>query len=125
MAFGEKVREYILRNVGKLGIGCGIWMILMGVSILVIASNAGRGSILHPGAGCVLLGISFVTMNLLEWKPLMMLICTVVALGLALWLLLFKPGDGTAERAAVVQQEAVEERSKPNETLGAPASSTR
>ena len=43
MAFGEKVRECILRNVGKLGIGCGIGLILMGVYILIIASNAGRG----------------------------------------------------------------------------------
>lgn len=106
MVFGEKVREYILRNVGKLGIGCGIWMILMGVYILIIASNAGKGSIFHPGTGYVLLGISFVTMNLLEWKPLMMLTCTVVALGLALWILIFKPGDAPAERAAVVQQKA-------------------
>ena len=119
------MRQYILRNVRKLGIGCGIWVILMGVYILIIASNAGRGSILNPGTGYVLLGISFVTMNLLEWKPLMMLTSTVVALWLALWLLLFKPGDETAERAAVVQQEAVEERSKPNGTLDAPASSTR
>lgn len=125
MAFAEKVRECILRNVGKLGIGCGLWMILMGVYLLIIASNAGRGSILHPGMGYVLLGISFVTMNLWEWKPLLMFTCTVVALWLALWLLIFKPGDETAERAAVVQQEAVEERSKPNETLDAPASSTR
>lgn len=125
MAFGEKVREYILRNVGKLGIGCGIWMILMGVYILIIASNAGKGSIFHPGTGYVLLGISFVTMNLLEWKPLLMLTCTVVALGLALWILLFKPRDDPTKHVGVVQQEIVEERSKPNETLDAPASSTR
>ena len=124
MAFAEKVRECILRNVRKLGIGCGIWMILMGVYVLIIASNAGRGSILHPGTGYVLLGISSVTMNLLEWKPLMMLTCTVVALWLALWLLVFKPGDKTAERAAVVQQEIVEEASKSSVVIDDAASST-
>ena len=125
MAFGEKVREYILGNVRKLGIGCGIWIILMGVYILIIASNAGRGYILHPGAGYVLLGISFVTMNLLEWKPLMMLICTVVALGLGLWILVFTPGDDPIKHVGVVQQEIVEERSKPNEVLDDAASPTR
>lgn len=125
MPFGEKVREYILRNVGELGIGCGIGMILMGAYILIIASNAGRGSIFHPGAGYVLLGISFITINLLEWKPLLMLTCAVVALGLAFWILLFKPGDETAERAAVVQQEAVEAASKPNGVLDDAASLTR
>ena len=117
MAFGEKVRQYILRHVRELGIGCGIWLILMGVCILIIASNAGRGYILHSGMGYVLLGISFVTMNLLEWKPLLMLTCTVVALGLAMWILVFKPGDDTAERAAVVRQEVVAAASKPNEML--------
>ena len=113
MAFGEKMREYILRHVRELGIGCGIWLILMGVYILIITSNVGRGYILHLGMGYVLLGISFVTMNLLEWKPLLMFTCSVVALGLAMWILVFKPGDDTAERAAVVQQEVVEEVSKP------------
>ncbi len=106
MAFAEKVSQYILKHMTRLGIGCGIWLILMGAYMLIIASNAGRGDIFHPGTGCVLLGISFITMNLLEWKPLLMLTCTVVALGLALWTLVFKPGDNTAERAAVVQQEA-------------------
>ena len=127
MAFAEKASQYILRNVRELGIGCGIWLILMGVYTLMIASNAGRGYILHPGMGYVLLGISFITMNLLEleWKPLLMLTCTVVALGLAMWILVFKPGDDTVERAVVVQQEVVEEASKPNEALYAPASSTR
>lgn len=117
MAFGEKVSQYILGHVRELGIGCGIWMILMGVYVLIIASEAGRGYILHPGMGYVLLGISFITMNLLEWKPLLMLTCTVVALGLAMWILVFKPGDDTAERTAVVQQEVVAETSKPNEVL--------
>ena len=127
MAFGEKARQYILRNVRELGIGCGIGMILMGVYTLIIVSNAAGGYILHPGMGYILMGISFITMNLLEldWKPLLMLTCAVVALGLAFWILLFKPGDETAERAAVVQQEAVEERSKPNEVLDTPAPSTR
>ena len=91
MAFGEKVRQYILRHVRELGIGCGIWLILMGVYILIIASNAGRGYILHPGMGYVLLGISFITMNLLEWKPLLMLTCTVVALGLVMRILVTEP----------------------------------
>ena len=125
MAFTAKVRQYILRNVRELGIGCGIWMILMGVYLLIIASNAGRGYILHPGMGLVLLGISFITMNLLEWKPLLMLTCTVVALGLAWCILVFKPGDDTVERAVVVQQEVVKEASKPDEVLDAPSSSTR
>ncbi|RKU11143.1 hypothetical protein C6502_09090 [Candidatus Poribacteria bacterium] len=125
MAFAEKASQYILKHMTRLGIGCGIWMILMGVYILIIASNAGKGHILHPGMGCVLLGISFITMNLLEWKPLLMLTCTVVALGLAMWILVFKPGDDPAERAALVQQEVVKEASKPDEALDAPASSTR
>ena len=123
MAFAEKVSQYILKYMTRLGIGCGIWMILMGVYILIIASNAGRGYILHPGTGYVLLGISFITMNLLEWKPLLMLTCTVVVLGLAMWILVFRPGDDTAERAVVVQQEVVAEASKPDEVLDAPASS--
>lgn len=125
MAFAEKVSQCILKHVTRLGIGCGIWLILMGVYILLMASNAGRDYILHPGTGCVLLGISFITMNLLEWKPLLMLTCTVVALGLAMWIFVFKPGDDTAERTAVVQQEVVKEASKPDEALDAPASSTR
>ena len=127
MAFAEKASQYILRHVREFGIGCGIWLILMEVYTLMIASNAGRGYILHPGMGYVLLGISFIAMNLLEleWKPLLMLTCTVVALGLAMWILVFKPGDDTVERAVVVQQEVVEEASKPNEALYAPASSTR
>ena len=125
MAFADKVSQYVLGHVRELGIGCGIWMILMGVYTLIIASNTGGGYILHPGIGYVLLGISFITMNLLEWKPLLMLTCTVVALGLAFWILVFKPGDDTAERAAVTRQEVVEEASKPDEALDAPASSTR
>ncbi len=124
MLFAERARQYILRHIGELGIGCGIWMILMGVYILITASNADGGYIFHPGTGYVLLGISFITINLLEWKPLLMLTCAVVALGLALWLLVSKPGDETAERAAVVQQEAVEEASKPNGVLNDAASST-
>ena len=80
---------------------------------------------INTSIGCILLGISLITMNLLEGKPLLMLTCTVVALGLALWILVFQSGDETAERAAVVQQETVEGRSKPNEALDAPASSTR
>ena len=111
MAFGEKVRQYILRHVRELGIGCGIWLILMGVYILIIASNAGRGYILHPGTGYVLLGISFITMNLLEWKPLLMLTCTVVVLGLAMWILVFRSGDDTAERAA---EKALESNGVPD-----------
>ena len=118
MAFGEKMRQYILGHVRELGIGCGIWLIMMGVYILIIASNAGSFYILHPGTGYILMGIAFITMNLLEWKPLLMLTCTVVALGLAMWILVFKPGDDTAERAAVVQQEVVAEASKPDEMLG-------
>ena len=114
MAFAERVRWYIFRYIRQLGIGCGIWIIFMGVYILIIAINAGRGYILHLGVGCILLGISLITMNLLEWKPLLMLTCTVVALGLALWILVFKPGDGTAKHAAVVQQEAVEEAPEPD-----------
>ena len=127
MAFAEKVSQYILAHVRELGIGCGIGMILMGVYILIMASNAGRGYILQPGMGYVLLGISFITMNHLEleWKPLLMLTCTVVALGLAIWILVFKPGGDIAERAAVARQEAVEEASKFNGGLDAPASSTR
>ena len=93
MAFGEKARQYIFRYIRELGIGCGIFVILIGVNILIIASNAGRGYILHPGVGSILLGISLITMNLLEWKPLLMLTCTVVALGLALWILVFTPGS--------------------------------
>ena len=54
-----------------------------------------------------------------------MLTCTVVALGLAIWILVFKPGGDTAERAAVARQEVVEEASKPDGGLDAPASSTR
>ena len=92
---------------------------------MIIASNAGRGYILGPGMGCILLGISFITMNLLEWKPLLMLTCTIVALGLALWISIFKPGADTVKRAAVVQQEAVEEASKPNKVTDEAASSTR
>ena len=125
MGFAEKVRQYIFRYIRQLEIGCGIFIIVIGVYILIIASNAGRGYILGPGMGCILVGISFITMNLLEWKPLLMLTCTVVALGLALWIVVCKPGDDTAKRAAVVQQEAVEEASKLNEVLDAPASSTR
>ena len=117
MRFAEKVRQFLLQHTARLGIGCGIWMVMIGVYGLIIASNAGRGYILHPGMGYVLLGISFVSMNLLEWKPLLMLTCTVVTLGLAMWILVFKPGDDTAERAAVVQQEVVAEASKPNEML--------
>ena len=117
MAFGEKVRHYLLQHTALLGIGCGIWLILMGVYVLIIASNAGRGYILHPGTGYILMGIAFITMNLLEWKPLLMLTCTVVALGVAMWILVFKPGDDTAERAAIVQQEVVAKASKPNEML--------
>ena len=125
MAFGEKVSQYILKHVTRLGIGCGIWLIMMGVYILIIASNAGRGHIFHPGVGCVLLGISFIAMNLLEWKLLLMLTCAVVALGLAMWIFVFKPRDDPAERAAHMQQEVVKEASKPDEALDAPASSTR
>ena len=120
MAFGEKARQYILGHVRELGIGCGIWMIMMGAYILIIASNADRGYILHPGTGYILMGVAFITMNLLEWKPPLMLTCTVVVLGLAVWILVFKPGDDTAERAAIVQQEVVAEASKPNEVLDAP-----
>lgn len=125
MAFGEKVRQYIFRYIRELGIGCGIFVILIGVNILIIASNAGRGYILHPGVGSILLGISLITMNLLEWKPLLMLTCTVVALGLALWILVFTPGDDPTKHVGVVQQEIVEAASKPNGALDAPASSTR
>ena len=125
MAFAEKVSQYTLKHMARLGIGCGIWLIMMGVYVLIIAGNAGRFYIFHPGTVYILLGISFITMNLLEWKPLLMLTCTVAALGPALWIVAFKPGDEIAERAAVVQQETVEERSKPNEALDAPASSTR
>ena len=127
MAFAEKVSQYILGHVRELGIGCGIGLILMGVYTLIIASNTGGGYILHPGMGYVLMGISFITMNHLEleWKPLLMLTCTVVALGLAIWILVFKPGGDIAERAAVARQEVVEEASKPDEALDAPASSTR
>ncbi len=70
------------------------------------------------------LALSFY-LSRLDWKPLLMLTCTVVALGLAIWILVFKPGDDTAERAAVARQEVVEEASKPDEALDAPASSTR
>ena len=87
MKFAEKARQYILKHIARLGIGCGIWMIMMGVYVLIIASNADRFYILHPGTGYILLGIAFVTMNLLEWKPLLMLTCTVVSLGLAMWML--------------------------------------
>ena len=125
MAFAEKVRQYIFRYIRQLGIGCGIFIILLGVSLLIIELNAGRGYILGPGMGCILLGISFITVNLLEWKPLLMLTCTIVALGLALWISIFKPGDDTAKGAAVVQQEAVEEASKPNEVTDEAVSSTR
>ena len=125
MAFAEKVSQYILGHVRELGIGCGIGMILMGVYTLIIASNTGGGYILHPGMGYILMGISFITMNLLEWKPLLMLTCTVVALGLAIWILVFKPGGDIAERAAVARQEVVEEASKFNGGLDTPASSTR
>ena len=125
MAFAEKVSQYILKHMTRLGIGCGIWLILMGAYMLIIASNAGRGDIFHPGTGCVLLGISFITMNLLEWKPLLMLTCTVVALGLALWTLVFKPGDDPTKHVGVVQQEVVEAASKPNGVLDDAASPTR
>ena len=125
MAFAEKVRQYIFRYIRQLGIGCGIFIILLGVSFLIIELNAGIVS--YTSMGCVLLlvGISFITVNLLEWKPLLMLTCTIVALGLALWILVFKPGDDTAKGAAVVQQEAVEEASKPNEVTDEAVSSTR
>ena len=125
MAFAEKVRQYIFRYIRQLGIGCGICIILLGVSFLIIELNAGIVS--YTSMGCVLLlvGISFITVNLLEWKPLLMLTCTIVALGLALWILVFKPGDNTAKGAAVVQQEAVEEASKPDEVTDEAASSTR
>lgn len=121
MAFGEKVRQYIFRYIRELGIGCGIWIILIGVSLFIMEINSGIK--ISTSIGCILLGISLITMNLLEWKPLLMLTCTVVALGLALWILIFKPGDATAERAAVVQQEIVEERSKTNGVLDDAASS--
>ena len=88
MKFAEKAREYILKHVARLGIGCGIWMIMMGVYELIIASNADRFYTLHPGTSLILLGIAFITMNFLEWKPLLMLTCTVVALGLAVWILI-------------------------------------
>ena len=124
MALAERARQYILSHTRELGIGCGIWIILMGVYILIIASNAGRGYILHPGVGYVLLGISFLTMNFLEWKPLLMLTCTVVALALALWILVFTPGDDPTKHVGVVQQEIVEAASKPNGVLNDAASST-
>ena len=54
----------------------------------------------------------------------MMLTCTVVALGLALWLLVFKPGDDPTKHVSVVQQEIVEAVSKPNGVLNDAASST-
>ena len=125
MAFADKVRQYVLRHTRELGIGCGIWMILMGVYILMIATNASRGYIFHPGVGYILLGISFVTMNLLEWRLVLMLTCTVVALGLALWIIVFKPGDHTPKHAVSVQQGVMEEASKPNTVPDEAASPTR
>lgn len=96
MAFAEKVSQYTLKHMVRLGIGCGIFVILIGVCPLTIEINAGiKGS---ASIGCILVGISLITMNLLEWKPLLMLTCTVVALGLAFWILLFKPGDDTVHR---------------------------
>ena len=110
MVFSEKVSQYVLKHTARLGIGVGIWLIMMGVYILIIAS--------HAGTGFILMGIAFISMNLLEkWKPLLMLICTVVALGLACWILVSKPGDNTAKRAAVVHQEAMAEASKSNAVL--------
>ena len=71
MAFGEKVRQYIFRYIRELGIGCGIWIILIGVSLFIMEINSGIK--ISTSIGCILLGISLITMNLLEWKPLLML----------------------------------------------------
>ena len=121
MAFGEKVRQYIFRYIRELGIGCGIFVILIGVSIFITEINLGIK--ISTSIGCILLGISLITMNLLEWKPLLMLTCTVVALGLALWILVFTPGDDPTKHVSVVQQEIVEAASKPNGVLNDAASS--
>ena len=121
MAFAVKTLQHLFKNhrmsvwIVRLWIGCGIFIIVMGVSILIIANNAGRGYILHPGIGYILMGISCITIGLLEQKPKLMVTCTIVALGLALWILIFKPGDETAKGTAIVQQESVEIVPKPKD----------
>ncbi len=111
MVFAETAKRHIFKYNTLLGIGCGILVVVLGLYSLTI-----RGNI---GIGFILIGISFITLNFLQRK--LMLICTVVILGLALWIIIFKPfsnpGDDTARKAVGVQQEAVGQAPKPNNVL--------
>ena len=117
MSVKIKTPQHLFKNnklpvwLARLWIGLGIFIIVMGVYILIIASSASRS--LDPGVGYILIGISWITMSFLDRKPKLMIICTSVSLGLGLWILIFKTRDNTAKGTAFVQQESVEIVSKP------------
>ena len=121
MVFAGNVLKHIFKYRRQLGIGCGIFTILIGLYCLITGIKVGRGYVFNPGMGYILLGISFITMNFLEWKPKLMFICTSTALVLALWILIFKSGDDTIKHAVVRQQETVEPVSKLNNIPGNPS----
>lgn len=114
MVFAGNVLKHLFKYRRQLGIGCGIFAILIGVYSLITGIKMGRGYVFNPGMGYILLGISFITMNFLEWKPKLMSICTSATLLLALWILIFKSGDNTIKHAVDRQQETVEPVSKLN-----------
>ena len=109
MAFTNTMKGYIFKYEPRIAVGCGSVLIICGLSALIIGD-------IYSSIGYTLMGISIITSNYIKRK--LMLVCSVVTMGLALWILIFKPfsndEEDTARREAGVQQEVMNQAAKPN-----------
>ncbi len=106
MAFVNTIKRHIFKYEPRVAFLGGSVVIICGVIMEDI----------YVSIGYTLLGISVITSSYIKRK--LMLVCSVVTMGLALWIIIFKPfsndGDDTARREVGVQQEVMNQAAKPN-----------
>ncbi len=111
MAFAEQIPHF-LRHSTPYVVGCAMVLIVLGLYTLITMD-------IYEGIVYTLIGISFITAIYLKRR--LMFVYTTIVLAIALWIIIFKPGDDTAKMEIGVQQAedsrdgvAVDQAAKPN-----------
>lgn len=108
MAFADTVKRHLFKYEPLYAVGGGSVLIVCGLYGLIIGD-------IYGSIGYTLIGISIITSSYIKRK--LMLVCSVVTMVLALWIIIFKPfsNDGDDNRTvAGVQRKAVNQAAKPN-----------